>query len=133
MKKILILLVFSLGITNHTNSQVIDDEQKQTPQELYEFHIAKKKTNSTAGWIALAGGVGMIAGGMAINIDECLLSDCKNGMPLVYFGVGVGITSFVLFNKASQHNKKAKVHLQRGAVGINYDIPYNGLSFTFTF
>ncbi|WP_411895031.1 hypothetical protein [Winogradskyella sp. A2] len=133
MKKIFILLLISWGLINQSNGQELNDEVKQTPQELYDFHMAKKKKNATAGWLALAGGVGMIAGGAAINIDECLLSDCKNGMPLVYLGAGMSITSFVLFNKASQHNKKAKVQLYRGAVGINNDISYNGLSVTFNF
>ena len=115
--KSIILLAFLI-----TNSEMIAQlaktESQQTPQELYDFHISKKKSNTAAAFITLGGGLAMIAGGAAINLDKCLLSDCQDGMALVYSGIGVGLSSIYFFNRAGKHKKTANIKLQNGAVGI---------------
>ncbi|GAA4806616.1 hypothetical protein [Litoribaculum gwangyangense] len=133
MKTRFVILIFCLGLFNNTLGQILTKDLNQTPQELYEFHIQKKKDNLTAAWIALFGGVAMIAGGTAINIDNCLFSGCDDGMVLVYSGLGIGLSSFVFFEKAGNHKKKAKIQLQNGAVGFNRDIKYSGISIRYTF
>ena len=133
MKAIFLSLIFCLGSVNLSLAQLAETESQKTPQELYEFHIQKKKANLTAAWVALGGGVAMIAGGIATNINKCLLSDCQDGMPLVYSGIGVGLTSLVLFADAGKHKKEANIQLQNGAVGLNKEFKYTGLSISFTF
>ncbi|MCK0178925.1 hypothetical protein MWU50_06470 [Flavobacteriaceae bacterium S0862] len=133
MKAIFLSLIFCLGSVNLSLAQLAETESQKTPQELYEFHIQKKKANLTAAWVVLGGGVALIAGGIATNINKCLLSDCQDGMPLVYSGIGVGLTSFVLFSNAGDHRKKANIQLQNGAVGLNKEFKYSGISIAFTF
>jgi len=133
MKTRLIILIFCLGFFNNTLGQVLTEDLNQTTQELYEFHIQKKKANLTAAWIALGVGVAMIAGGISTNINNCLLSDCNDGKALAYSGIGVGLSSFVFFEIAGKHKKKAKIQLQNGAVGFNNDIKYSGISIVYSF
>ena len=81
MKARLIILIFCLGFFNNSLGQVLTEENDQSPQELYDFHISKKNANNAAAWITLSGGMAMIAGGALINAGESvshLFSDDKN-------------------------------------------------------
>lgn len=133
MKTRLIILIFCLGFFNIILGQVLTKDLNQTPQELYEFHIQKKKANLTAAWITLGGGIAMIAGGISTNLNNCLLSDCNDGMAVMYSGIGVGLSSFVFFEIAGKHKKKAKIQLENGAVGFNYGVKYSGISIVYSF
>ena len=128
-----IMMMFWLGFLNSTLGQVLNENLDQTPQELYNFHIQKKKSNLTAALVTLGGGAVLIAGGISTNINNCLFSGCNDGMPLVYSGVGLGLSSIVFFEMAGKHKKKAKIQLQNGAVGSLKNIKYSGVSIVYSF
>jgi len=133
----LLILIFYLGLVNSTLGQVLGDVKNQTPQELYDFHISKKKANNTAAWITLGGGVAMIVGGLGINMDQPVFGsnasseDNNKGLWLSYLGGATTLISIPLFISAGKHKKKAKIELQNGAVGFS-NINYTGLSIAFS-
>lgn len=133
MKVRLIILIFCFGFLNNALGQVSMEEKNQSPQELYDFHIKKKKKNKTNAWVALGGGVAMITGGIVINLSENIFDNSNKGLGLVYFGVATTLASIPLFISASKHKNKAKIHLQNGAVGYENKIHYSGISLTFSF
>jgi len=133
MKALFFTFIFCLGCVSLSFSQIAETESKQTAKEGYDFHISKKKSNTAAAFITLGGGLAMIAGGAAINLNKCLLSDCQDGMGLVYSGIGVGLSSIYFFNRASNHKKLAKIQLHNGTVGLNNEFKYSGVSVVLTF
>ena len=134
MKTLCLTLVCCLGCLQMSIAQVAAPATEQTPQELYDFHMEKKKSNNLAGWLTLGGGLGMVAGGVATRINNCLFScEGNNGNGLIYTGIGVTVSSVYFFIKAADHRKLAQIQLKNGAVGINRDITYSGLSVTFNF
>jgi len=136
-KTILIILIFYLGFSNNALGQVLTEEKNQSTQELYDFHISKKKANNTAAWIALGGGVAMIVGGLGINMSGGIVdNDSTNnnkGLWLSYLGGAVTVVSIPLFISAGKHKRKAKIQLQNGAIGGNQKINYSAVSLTFSF
>ena len=139
MKARLIILIFCLGFFNNSLGQVLTEENDQSPQELYDFHISKKNANNAAAWITLSGGMAMIAGGALINAGESvshLFSDDKTnnnkGLWLTYLGGATTLSSIPLFIAKGKHKEKAKIQLQKGAVGFN-NINYTGISIAFSF
>jgi hypothetical protein len=136
-KTILIILILYLGFMNNALAQVLTDENNQSSQELYDFHISKKKANKTAAWITLGGGVAMIVGGLGINTSGGIVdNDSTNnnkGLWLSYLGGAVTVVSIPLFISAGKHNRKAKIQLQNGAIGFNQKIKYSAVSLTFSF
>lgn len=136
-KTILIILLFSISFSNNALGQVLTEEQNQSTQELYYFHISKKKANNTAAWIVLGGGIGMIAGGLGINMSGGIVdNDSTNnnkGLWLSYLGGAVTVASIPLFISAGKHNIKAKIQLQNGAIGFNQKINYSAVTLTFSF
>ncbi len=136
MKQTLLILVFCLGFINLTTGQQMPTNSNQTPQELYDFHISKKKANNLAGWITLGGGVAMIVGGLGINMSGGILGsedDNNKGLWLSYLGGATTLASIPLFISAGKHKKKAKIQLQQGAIGLYDNINYSGLSISLTF
>jgi len=141
IKTKLIILIFCLGFLNNALGQVLTDGEDQSPQDLYDFHISKKKANNTAGWIFLSGGVAMVVGGFLINantIPENLFDETKDinsndGLWLSYVGGAATLASIPLFMASGKHNKKAKVELQNGAVGFQKRVNYSGISIVFSF
>ena len=137
MKTRLIILIFCLGFFNNALGQVLTEELNQTPQELYDFHISKKKANNTAAWITLGGGIAMIVGGMGINLSGGILDvDTTNnskGLWLSYLGGATTLGSIPLFIAGGKHKKKAKIQLQNGAVGFDNKFNYSGISVVFSF
>ena len=136
MKTKLIILLFCLGFLNNAIGQVLTEKQDQSPQELYDFHISKKKANKTAGWITFGGGVAMIVGGLGINTGGGIVdSDSTNnnkGLWLSYVGAASTLASIPLFIASGKHNKKAKIQLQNGAVGLHKRFNYSGISIVFS-
>ena len=124
-----------LGFSNICSGQILSDKKKQSPQELYDFHISKKKANSTAAWITLGGGIGMMIGGYGWNSSTGFdgdLTNNKDGVWLAYLGGGITALSIPLFIAAGKHKKKAKIQLQNGAIGFN-NLNYTGISISFSF
>ena len=112
MKTRLIILIFCLGFFNNSLGQVLTEEKDQSPQELYDFHISKKKANNTAAWITLSGGVAMIVGGIGINVaedlDNIFSDDNTNnnkGLWLSYLGGATTLSSIPLFIAKSKHKE----------------------------
>lgn len=136
-KTILIILIFNLGFSKNALGQVLTEGENQSPQELYDFHISKKKANKTAAWITLGGGVAMIVGGLGINMSGGIVdNDSTNnnkGLWLSYLGGAATLVSIPLFISAGKYNKKAKIQLQNGAIGFNKKINYSAVSLTFSF
>ena len=136
-KTMLIILIFYLGFSNNALGQVLTEEKNQSPQELYDFHISKKKANNIAAWIALGGGVAMIIGGLGINMSGGIIdNDSTNnnkGLWLSYLGGAATVVSIPLFISAGKHKRKAKIQLQNGAIGFNQKINYSTVSLTFSF
>ena len=134
-KTMLIILIFYLGFSNNALGQVLTEEKNQSPQELYDFHISKKKANNTAAWIALGGGVAMIVGGLGINMSGGIVdgnsTNNSKGLWLSYLGGATTLISIPLFISAGKHRKKAKIQFQNGAVGFNA-INYTGVSVSFS-
>ncbi len=138
-KTMLIILICYLGFLNNALGQILTEDKNQSPQELYDFHISKKKANKTAAWIALGGGIAMIVVGLAINSDQPSFGsnsssdDNNKGLWLSYLGGAATLVSIPLFIACGEHNKKAKIQLQNGAVGFDNKINYSGISITFSF
>lgn len=133
MKAIFFTLIFCFGCVSLSLAQVTEKGSQQTPQQLYDYHFSKKRTNTAVGFIALGSGIAMVAGGISTNLNKCLLSDCQDGMALVYSGIGAGLSSIYFFINASKHKKKAKIQLQNGVVGINSEFRYTGILVSFNF
>ena len=133
MKTLTCILILSIFTINPCLGQLLEDKEPQSTQELYDFHIKKRRTNNAAGWMSLVTGLGLIAAGAQQNMNECLLSDCNNGMPLVYIGAGIAVSSIVWFENARSHKEKATIQLQKGAVSFNRDYNYPYVSATFSF
>lgn len=134
MKTTIWILILCLGFLNHPFAQVTDNEIELTPQELYDLHIKKSQGFQTGGWIAVTGGMLLIAAGSHTDIVDCFLEDfCLGKMALISTGAGLGISSIVLFSAAAKHKKKARFQLQKGAVAFNNKYKYAGLSITFSF
>lgn len=137
MKNKLLLLMFCFGFMNLALGQQIPSNSNQTPQELYDFHISKKKANNLSGWLALGSGTAMIIGGLGWNLSGGLVDgDSTNnskGLWLSYLGGATTLASIPLFISAGKHKKKAKIQLQQDAIGLNNNINYSGLSVSFSF
>ena len=135
-KIILITLIFYFGFSNNVSGQALTEEKNQSPQELYDFHISKKKANNTAAWITLGGGAVMIIGGLGINMSGGIVdNDSTNnnkGLWLSYLGGAVTVVSIPLFISAGKHKRKAKIQLRNGAIGFNQKINYSAVSLTFS-
>ncbi|WP_067147688.1 hypothetical protein [Pseudotamlana agarivorans] len=137
VKPILILLILYLSFSNHALGQALTEAQNQSAQELYDFHIKKKKTNNTVAWIVLGSGVAMIVGGYGINMSGGIIdNDSTNnnkGLWLSYLGGAVTVASIPLFISAGKHKRKAKIQLQNGAIGFDHNINYSAVSLTYSF
>lgn len=133
MRYLILILVLGISSLQGISAQVITEEESRTSQELYDFHIAKKKQHFTVAFITLGTGAAMFFGGISQNLNTCLLSDCNTGMPWVYSGVAVGLSSIYFFERGFAHKKKAKLQLQSGAVGLHKEIRYSGLAIIIDF
>ena len=136
MRTIFFTLLFLICFSNQISGQVMTDTKNQTPQELYDFHLSKHKTNKLAAWITLGGGLSMVVAGFGINTSGGIVDgDSTNnnkGLWLSYLGGATTLTSIPLFIAAGKHKKKTRIQLQNGAIGLN-NTNYTGISVAFTF
>ena len=128
MKALILTLVFCLGIIIPSLGQKLEQESQQTPQELYEFHMDKRNSINTAGWITFGGGLGMVIGASALALN----SSGEYGS-LAIVGCGLTISSIYLFTRARMHKKKANIQLHNGVIGLNNEFKYSGISIAFKF
>lgn len=137
MKKTIVALAMSFCLLNWGYSQQIPSNSNQSPQELYDFHIKKKNANKLGGWVAIGSGTIMIVSGLAWNLSGGVLdNDTTNnndGLWLSYLGGAVTLTSIPFFIAAGKHKKKAEIQLKNGAIGLNREYKYSGMSISFTF
>jgi hypothetical protein len=132
MKTIIVILICVSSQFSFT--QVLDTTQEKTNKEWYDFHIKKKKTNNTAGWITLGGGVAMILGGLAINVGDGILSDNGDkGLWLSYLGGAATVVSIPLFISAGSHKRKAKLYVEQGTVGLQKSSQFTGVTLHISF
>ena len=134
---IVLILTFNFVFISNFFGQVVPDEELQSQQELYDFHIDKMKSNKTAAWITLGGGIAMIVGGAAIDFADNF--DFSSDSPETHGGkvlMGVGIvttlTSIPLFIAGHKHKSKAQIQLKNGAIG-GTRYKFTGLSIAYTF
>lgn len=135
---ILIAVSIIIGGANQGLSQKIETEsidQKST----YEYHIKKRNQNRTGGWVAVGGGVGLIAFGLANNFDktfcifECEGVDPNEGIWPAYVGAAGVIASVPLFVAARKHKKAAKFEMRGdpvvfksyGQSGVGFSVKLN--------
>lgn len=134
MKRSILALFLIVFAFSNLSAQEMTKEEEKSPQELYDYHMNKRKTNNLAGFITLGGGFGMVIGGIAQNVNNCLFTDdCNDGSALMYIGAITSLSSIYFFGQAGNHKSKAKVQLKNGAVGLNRNIKYSGVSVSFTF
>jgi hypothetical protein len=133
----LLILIFCLGLLDPALGQAVTDVEKQSAQELYDFHISRKKENNTAGWITLGGGIAMIVGGMAFNLSGGIMdNDTTNnndGLWLSYLGGATTLVSIPLFIAAGSHKRKAQIQVKNGAVGYDTRHNYSGVAMVLSF
>ncbi|WP_194768430.1 hypothetical protein [Tamlana sp. I1] len=133
IRVIAIILIFLLGFNYTSEGQVLSQEKNRSPQEQYDFHIKKMKSNRTAAWITLGGGAGMLISGVVINISENIFDDSSKGLVLAGVGLATSLVSIPLFAAGRKHKNQAKIQLQNGAVGFNNEFRFSGISISFSF
>ena len=133
MKRSILALFLIVIAFSDLSAQEMTKEEEKSPQELYDYHMNKRKTNNLAGFITLGGGVALVAIGSVQTINNCLLSDCNDGSALMVVGAITTLSSIYFFGQAGKHKSQAKVQLKNGAVGLNRKVKYSGVSVSFTF
>ena len=99
-------------------SQEMKIDSVKVEQTPYDFHIEKRNKNRTGAWIALGGGIGLVALGLANNFDKTFcFGDCDDvnpneGIWPAYVGAASVAASIPLFIAARKHNKAAKLELR---------------------
>ena len=103
MKKI-ITISFWLVMSSALFSQQTNPSPILTKQD----YLQKSKNQKTAAWIMLGSGLGMVGGGLAINLSGGILNgNGSKGLWLSYLGGAVTIASIPFFIAASKNTKKA--------------------------
>ncbi|WP_242155954.1 hypothetical protein [Aestuariivivens sediminis] len=137
MKHVILSFVVFFSFALTVQSQVLEDKTKQSPQEVYDYHFSKMRSNKTAAWITLGGGVAMVVGGIVWNSSAFTIGpdseDVTDGLWLSYLGGATALASIPLFIAAGKHKKKAEIQLKNGAVGLIKKIKYSGISFSVNF
>ena len=64
MKNFLIITLSAILTIYTSNSQVFQENSNKQAQELYDYHMIKRKKNKTAAWIMIGTGIGMTISGM---------------------------------------------------------------------
>ena len=128
MKALVFMFIFCLGCVSISSAQVLQTESQQTSQELYDFHLERKRANNLGGWITLGGGLSMVVGAGVITY-----TDGGNHEKLAITGGVIALSSLYLFDRASKHRAKAQIQLQKGAVGLRNEFKYSGISVSITF
>lgn len=134
MKKILILICFSLLTIQLVKGQKNNTSMSTSPQALHDMYMQKRKTNNTVGWIMLGSGIGMTTGGIAINLSGGIFNNNSKGLWLFYLGRATTLASIPFFISAGSNKRKAKLALKGESVTIGnktlYKSNYTTLAFT---
>ncbi len=103
----IILVVVAIGLSYSSFAQQdFNKPQKGT----YEYHLKKQKSNRTAGWVLLSGGLLLGMTGVAIdlgNMFEPGKEDVKTGQVISYTGIAAMAGSIPCFIAAGKHKKQA--------------------------
>lgn len=105
MKKLLLLTLIPLSV----NGQSVDSSRiKQAGVSLIKY-----QSKMGLGYVAQAGGVALMAGGIA-NVSKV------NGKPdLFYLGSGIFFLGLIINLTAQHHLSKAGVHLKNNTISID--------------
>ena len=128
-----IFVFIALLTYNLTASQTLEPKEEKSTQELYDYHIEKKKTNRTSAWIALGGGLTMMTAGIAVNLTANIFDNSSEGLALIGVGAVCSLASIPLFKSARKHENQAEFYLTQGAIGLNREFKFSGLKVTFNF
>ena len=128
-----IFVFIALLTYNLTASQTLEPKEEKSPQEWYDYHIEKKKTNRTSAWIALGGGLTMMTAGIAVNLTANIFDNSSEGLALIGVGAVCSLASIPLFKSARKHENQAEFYLTQGAIGLNREFKFSGLKVTFNF
>lgn len=80
----------------------------QQPLLTEEEYLRKSKSQKTAAWVLFGGGLGMVSGGIAINLSGGILNgNGSKGLWLSYVGGATVLSSIPLFITASKNKRKA--------------------------
>jgi hypothetical protein len=80
----------------------------QQPLLTEEAYLKKSKSQKTAAWVLFGGGLGMVSGGIAINLSGGILNgNGSKGLWLSYVGGATVLSSIPLFITASKNKRKA--------------------------
>lgn len=133
MKAVIFILLCCLVSSFY--GQDLIKETEPTPQEIYDFHMKKNKNLKTAGWITFSGGLIMLGSSLVIAARHILTWDdnLQTASALSIIGAISFLSSPILFIMAGDQKKKANLQLLRGAVGLNNEIDYYGLSISYSF
>lgn len=73
-----------------------------------EDYVKKSKAQKTGAWVTLGAGIGMVAGGLAINIGSDWIPENENkGLWLSYVGGVATLASIPLFISSHKNKKRA--------------------------
>jgi len=122
MKNYLIATLTVLLTICTTSGQVIQEDANNQAQELYDYHMLKRKKAKTTGWIMLGSGIAMTIGGIGINMSGGILdNDSTNndkGLWLSYLGAATTIASVPFFISAGKNKRKARLFLKNSVSTI---------------
>lgn len=133
-----VLLLAMFGFVN-LSAQELNNNENKTAQELYDFHIKKMKTSKLVGWITLGSGAAMFIGGISQGTDyviDTFNPTKEENTSVEWLTIGGGavmLASIPFFIASGKHKKKAQIQLHNGAVGLNKEFKYSGISISFTF
>jgi len=108
MKRITFFVV-GLSLSFYSFAQQITD---RPAKGTYEYHFAKQKSNRTAGWVLLSGGLLLGVTGVAIDLGNMFdpsKKDDKTGQIVSYTGITAMIGSIPCFIASGKHKRKALV------------------------
>lgn len=106
MNRILFLAIAIALSTNCLAQQEVIKPAKGT----YQYHYQKQRSNRTAGWLLLTGGLVLGATGVGIdlgNIFEPGKEDDKTGQIVSYTGIAAMLGSIPCFIASGKHKRKA--------------------------
>jgi hypothetical protein len=103
----IVLIIVTLGVSYTSTAQ---QDLNKPPKGTYQYHLQKQKSNRTAGWVLLSGGLLLGITGVAIdlgNMFEPGKEDDKTGQIVSYTGIAAMAGSIPCFIAAGNHKRKA--------------------------
>jgi len=140
MRTFFILIIVLILICNSSYCQQIEEpENNKSQQELYDYHILKKKHNQNTAWVLLGSGLGLIVfeaikkDPETNNIAEAVAQDVAKDATLIIGGV-LAASSIPFFIISNNHRNKANLALMGGTISHSKEhisqSSYIGLSLT---